>query len=198
EEDADFVAPETSLLHIQPIPPEIASSSSIYFDEHSIQLPAMDQEQQGQLNVEGSNADADTPQLQGPTDAVAAQSKKQNGDEAEREHEHEHKHETYELELALLPPKTLPEYIPAQCPPLPGPYTYRETPMFPRREQDLFRTRIHKAEQSRQAEENLQRLISGAKINSDMPDKRGNSIRSPAPAEPKDMPSANASGKNTA
>ncbi|KAI9479294.1 hypothetical protein BX667DRAFT_261364 [Coemansia mojavensis] len=51
--------------------------------------------------------------------------------------------------------------IPAQCPPFPSPHTYKQTPVFPKREQDFFRTRMHKAEQSRQAEENLQRLISG-------------------------------------
>ncbi|KAJ2684211.1 hypothetical protein H4R19_006914, partial [Coemansia spiralis] len=61
----------------------------------------------------------------------------------------------------LLPSLSLPDYIPPHCPLFPSPHTYRQTPVFPKREQDFFRTRMHKAEQSRQAEENLQRLISG-------------------------------------
>ncbi|KAJ2633736.1 erg10, acetyl-CoA C-acetyltransferase [Coemansia sp. RSA 1290] len=65
------------------------------------------------------------------------------------------------IENMLLPSSVLPDYIPAQCPPFPSPHTYKQTPVFPKREQDFFRTRMHKAEQSRQAEENLQRLISG-------------------------------------
>ncbi|KAJ1815101.1 hypothetical protein LPJ75_002491, partial [Coemansia sp. RSA 2598] len=66
-----------------------------------------------------------------------------------------------EVEILLLPKKTLPGYIPTQCPAFPSPHTYKHTPVFPKREQDFFRNRMHKAEQSRQAEENLQRLISG-------------------------------------
>ncbi|KAJ2452906.1 hypothetical protein EV183_002575 [Coemansia sp. RSA 2336] len=65
------------------------------------------------------------------------------------------------IEKMLLPSSVLPDYIPVQCPPFPSPHTYKQTPVFPKREQDFFRTRMHKAEQSRQAEENLQRLISG-------------------------------------
>ncbi|KAJ2343066.1 transcription initiation factor TFIID subunit 8 [Coemansia erecta] len=66
-----------------------------------------------------------------------------------------------EIERMLLPLSALPDHVPAQCPLFPSPHTYKQTPVFPKREQDFFRTRMHKAEQSRQAEENLQRLISG-------------------------------------
>ncbi|KAJ1766085.1 hypothetical protein IW140_006306 [Coemansia sp. RSA 1813] len=70
------------------------------------------------------------------------------------------KQRVYEVERVLLPSSALPPYIPSHCPPFPSPHTYKRTPVFPKREQDFFRNRVHKAEQSRQAEENLQRLIS--------------------------------------
>ncbi|KAJ1857338.1 transcription initiation factor TFIID subunit 8 [Coemansia sp. RSA 1822] len=66
-----------------------------------------------------------------------------------------------EISTMLKRPTTLPPHVPAQCPQFPSPHTYKQTPVYPEREQDFFRTRMHKAEQSRQAEENLQRLISG-------------------------------------
>ncbi|KAJ1937887.1 hypothetical protein FBU59_004617, partial [Linderina macrospora] len=69
-----------------------------------------------------------------------------------------------EIDRLLLPAATLPAYIPKQCPVFPSPHTYKRTAVFPKREQDVFVTRMHKAEQSRQAEENLQRLVTQSAV----------------------------------
>ncbi|KAJ2793121.1 hypothetical protein H4R21_006018 [Coemansia helicoidea] len=89
----------------------------------------------------------------------------------------------------LLPSPSLPDYIPTHCPLFPSPHTYRQTPVFPKREQDFFRTRMHKAEQSRQAEENLQRLISGPHAEWAAP---ADDASSPSPRDPADGPGAHA------
>ncbi|PIA17775.1 hypothetical protein COEREDRAFT_91513 [Coemansia reversa NRRL 1564] len=157
EEDADFEAPDISSMHLhyseatvlggaeevqgpQVLNGETEASGSRALDEEAI--PADDAVQgdgfpPGSEIGQGSARPPTTPQ---PKDAI---------------------------EIMLLPPPILPEHIPSQCPLFPSPHTYRQTPVFPKREQDFFRTRMHKAEQSRQAEENLQRLISGPYVAED-------------------------------
>lgn len=75
--------------------------------------------------------------------------------------------------MVLLPEPILPEHIPEHLPNFPCPHTYKMSPVFPKREQDFFHTRVHKAEQSRQAEENLHRLISGPQLSSTTNDNNG-------------------------
>ncbi|KAJ1675258.1 hypothetical protein EV182_001620, partial [Spiromyces aspiralis] len=53
----------------------------------------------------------------------------------------------------------LPEHIPEHLPPFPSAHTFRRTPMFPTWHKDAYHMRRKKTEQSRQAEENLQRLV---------------------------------------
>ncbi|KAI8320481.1 hypothetical protein GQ54DRAFT_263466 [Martensiomyces pterosporus] len=165
EEDADFEAPEASFLHLQPSAP--ADSNTSIASERRLQ-PSKNEGQEQQQQQHSVAADRDSA-------AVDALQPEHAADTAIAEQDDE-------LERVLLPPPTLPEYIPAQCPLFPSPHTYKQTPVFPKREQDLFRTRIHKAEQSRQAEENLQRLISGAHINPCLPGS-ADSISPPSPAE---------------
>ncbi|KAJ2747811.1 transcription initiation factor TFIID subunit 8 [Coemansia sp. BCRC 34301] len=134
EEDADFEAPATSTLLTHP-----------------------------SISVE----DTDVPPM--PLAVEDSDRSRQSGDvhpPAEPEPGHEDKIKSAEqpvddMERLLLPSLVLPEHIPTQCPPFPSPHTYKQTPVLPEREQDFFRNRVHKAEQSRQAEENLQRLING-------------------------------------
>ncbi|KAJ1942237.1 hypothetical protein EC988_006545, partial [Linderina pennispora] len=64
-----------------------------------------------------------------------------------------------DIDAMLLPARQLPSHVPAHCPRLPCPHTYKRTAVLPQRSQDVFVMRMHKAEQSRQAEENLQRLV---------------------------------------
>ncbi|KAJ2862102.1 transcription initiation factor TFIID subunit 8 [Coemansia aciculifera] len=142
EEDADFEAPATSVMHTNP---SIAIENTDMYDPHQPQLPRQ---------IAAGGNDNDRPGQSG-TMRIA---------ETEPAIEEEPGLAGYpvdDVERFLLPTLVLPEHIPTQCPPFPSPHTYKQTPVLPEREQDFFRNRMHKAEQSRQAEENLQRLING-------------------------------------
>ncbi|KAJ2880393.1 hypothetical protein IWW38_005958 [Coemansia aciculifera] len=143
DEDADFEAPVAGmLLHTLPrISIEDTGMSHAHQLQLSIPLTVDDNSdrprQHGDLNL--------TTDPEGAVDE-SVESVEQPVDDMER---------------LLLPLLELPEHIPAQCPPFPSPHTYKQTPVLPEREQDFFRNRVRKAEQSRQAEENLQKLING-------------------------------------
>ncbi|KAJ2078887.1 hypothetical protein H4R24_004172 [Coemansia sp. RSA 988] len=157
EEDADFEAPDVSSMHLH------YSEETPSGDAEAIQYP---QASDGETRVLGGRAsdkevipadsavldDGSLPRAERALSSSRSMTLPQPGDG---------------IEAMLLPSSTLPDHIPSQCPPFPSPHTYRQTPVFPKREQDFFRTRMHKAEQSRQAEENLQRLISGPHVAGD-------------------------------
>ncbi|KAJ2685048.1 transcription initiation factor TFIID subunit 8 [Coemansia spiralis] len=142
EEDADFEAPATSALHTQP---GMAMDSLDSLDP--------DQSQPQRQPVTGDN---DSDRLDQGVSMRTAESRP--GPEPENA-------TVDDMERLLLPALVLPEHIPIQCPLFPSPHTYKQTPVLPEREQDFFRNRVHKAEQSRQAEANLQRLINGPRRN---------------------------------
>ncbi|KAJ2101527.1 transcription initiation factor TFIID subunit 8 [Coemansia sp. S100] len=140
EEDADFEAPTTSLMHTNP---SIAIEDTDMHDPHQPQLPR--------------HISVDDNDRAGPRESIhPAEPEPATEEEPELAG-----HPVDDMERFLLPTLVLPEHIPVQCPPFPSPHTYRQTPVLPEREQDFFRNRVHKAEQSRQAEANLQRLING-------------------------------------
>ncbi|KAJ2848069.1 hypothetical protein IWW36_003514 [Coemansia brasiliensis] len=132
EDDEDFEAPELGDISMEDPSNKANDTSETHDLENEPQ--AIGQHTKASTSKEYPNEQAELTTKQVPADAI---------------------------ESMLLPSPTLPDYIPAQCPPFPSPHTYKQTPVYPKREQDFFRTRMHKAEQSRQAEENLQRLISG-------------------------------------
>ncbi|KAJ2807372.1 transcription initiation factor TFIID subunit 8 [Coemansia guatemalensis] len=151
EEDADFEAPDVSSIHLH------YSEATARGDAETIQSPqVLDGEEQAPGNrasdEEAIPADSAVLDDGPPPGAGRALGSVRPSTSPQPKDP---------IEDILLPPSILPEHIPPQCPLFPSPHTYRQTPVFPKREQDFFRTRMHKAEQSRQAEENLQRLISG-------------------------------------
>ncbi|KAJ1799641.1 hypothetical protein LPJ59_001690 [Coemansia sp. RSA 2399] len=137
EEDADFEAPAVNITHGSNTP------------------PFMDITPRESEAIQGENNNA-TDTVQPKQHQPEGESNSQGGMETQRH--------VHEVERVLLPSSALPSYIPLHCPPFPSPHTYKRTPVFPEREQDFFRNRMHKAEQSRQAEENLQRLISDPRV----------------------------------
>ncbi|KAJ2700913.1 hypothetical protein FB645_004839 [Coemansia sp. IMI 203386] len=149
DEDADFEAPTVSIAQPKPAEAKAAETSD---DGPRRDKPAP-AEKDGPEALSDEGKETDAPQ--------STQSDQADADEVEQ---------------LLLPTTALPEYVPVQCPLFPNPHTYKHTPVFPKREEDFFRNRMHKAEQSRQAEENLQRLISG-------PIAAESAATSPAPAD---------------
>ncbi|KAJ2551785.1 hypothetical protein EV175_003562 [Coemansia sp. RSA 1933] len=141
EEDADFEAPAVNTTHISGTP-----ASSDATSRHVSETIQQDVTDGGAAGSPQNQPEDKGDSRDGETKPAAKQ---------QREHE---------VERVLLPSFTLPPYIPRHCPPFPSPHTYKRTPVFPEREQDFFRNRMHKAEQSRQAEENLQRLISDPRV----------------------------------
>ncbi|KAJ2827325.1 hypothetical protein GGI24_002678 [Coemansia furcata] len=137
--DADFEAPATSVLLTQP---SIATEDTGMQDPYQPQL-------QRQLAVDVNDRLRPSGNLRTVETEAVTEEPEAAG------------HPADDVERYLLPLLVLPEHIPMQCPPFPSPHTYKQTPVLPEREQDFFRNRVHKAEQSRQAEENLQRLING-------------------------------------
>ncbi|KAJ2490595.1 transcription initiation factor TFIID subunit 8 [Coemansia sp. RSA 2050] len=136
DEDADFEAPTTSAMHAQP---SVAIEDLDSLDPHQPQLQSQPAAgNSDRLDQSGSMRTAEP--RPGPESNNAT---------------------VDDMERLLLPALVLPEHIPTQCPLFPSPHTYKQTPVLPEREQDFFRNRVHKAEQSRQAEANLQRLING-------------------------------------
>ncbi|KAJ2162749.1 hypothetical protein GGF46_000474 [Coemansia sp. RSA 552] len=134
EDDAEFEAPDMGGMHSLfdgPRGPDAAPDTEE--DTQRADSASEQADEPADQQQEAPDNEAETSQMLPPPDAI---------------------------ETMLLPLAKLPEHIPAQFPPFPSPHTYRQTPVYPKREQDFFRTRMHKAEQSRQAEENLQRLIS--------------------------------------
>ncbi|KAJ2848197.1 hypothetical protein J3B02_004002, partial [Coemansia erecta] len=147
DEDADFEAPTVSIAY--PKPSESVAVAADTLGEDT---------QLGKNHRPETDAESDSA-VQNQSEAIpTSESKTNNTLVSDPKTEHA---VPDEVELLLLPTKSLPEYIPVQCPAFPSPHTFKHTPVFPKREQDFFRNRMHKAEQSRQAEENLQRLISG-------------------------------------
>ncbi|KAJ2009660.1 hypothetical protein GGI04_000232 [Coemansia thaxteri] len=148
EEDADFEAPMVSAPH--PRSPDLAATD-------------VDMEVSRRLQQPGHSAgdDESTRINNRPMGEVATETTAESPESAAPPVD--------DVERLLLPLAMLPEHIPAQCPPFPSPHTYKQTPVYPEREQDFFRNRMQKAEQSRQAEENLQRLINGSRRGHGMP-----------------------------
>ncbi|KAJ2512580.1 transcription initiation factor TFIID subunit 8 [Coemansia sp. RSA 1939] len=166
EEDGDFEAPAVDITRI-------TETLSFVNPTQHVAEGVMDKSASTAGKVRPLN-DTDAPMLSdslttadhqhgpNPEHQQIDQSKETDGNNVRNEDaELLAKHRVHEVERVLLSSSTLPSYIPQHCPPFPSPHTYKRTPVFPKREQDFFRTRMHKAEQSRQAEENLQRLISG-------------------------------------
>ncbi|KAJ2655593.1 transcription initiation factor TFIID subunit 8 [Coemansia sp. RSA 1200] len=166
EEDGDFEAPAVDITRI-------TETLSFVNPTSHVAERAMDKSASTAGKVQSLHG-ADAPMLSSslatadhiddpsPEHQQMEQSKATNGNNVRNgDAELLAKHQVHEVERVLLSSSTLPPYIPQHCPPFPSPHTYKRTPVFPKREQDFFRTRMHKAEQSRQAEENLQRLISG-------------------------------------
>ncbi|KAJ2613093.1 transcription initiation factor TFIID subunit 8 [Coemansia sp. RSA 1365] len=157
EEDADFEAPDISSMHLHYA--EVAAPD----DTAAVQGPQdLDDDIQA---LEGGGLDEEAIPADDAVQGGGSSSGLEMGQESARSPITLQPKD--EIEIMLLPQPILPEHIPSQCPQFPSPHTYRQTPVFPKREQDFFRTRIHKAEQSRQAEENLQRLISGPYVAED-------------------------------
>ncbi|KAJ2725721.1 hypothetical protein GGI07_001089 [Coemansia sp. Benny D115] len=163
DEDADFEAPEASIARAQSI-----SASAETTDAAAAANPTEQQTTaSNQANTaatatststSGSKSLPDTPDNNRAT-ATSAEASGTGNDNGSQPLDDE-------VEQLLLPTAALPEYIPTQCPAFPSPHSYKRTAVYPKREQDFFRNRMHKAEQSRQAEENLQRLISGPLVES--------------------------------
>ncbi|KAJ1987942.1 transcription initiation factor TFIID subunit 8 [Coemansia spiralis] len=162
EEDADFEAPTVNMSHIPETTTAFSNSTCDADHAASVQAPA----------VIDANRSTDTPLH--PENAINSDQQQQNSlkatpdlgndDGEKKDIVSSARLHIRDIERALLPSSVLPPYIPSHCPLFPSPHTYKRTPVFPKREQDFFRNRMHKAEQSRQAEENLQRLISSPLI----------------------------------
>ena len=124
--------------------------------------PATGGDEHGEIAIEHTFASSKENTSENPPEIIAiSKPKGQESSEDKEKGESGPSKRLKEEEYIIVPQS--PDYIPKHLPHLPSAHTYRQTPVFPTRNKDIFNLRRRKTEQSRQAEENLQRLITVAR-----------------------------------